>query len=86
MESRDANLEDRLQQFRDKVQSHRDMLPVVAKFAVNETERQRALALDREITERIGPPKLANKVKRAVAPLLARRWKWTFILASVATY
>ncbi len=76
MESRDANLEDRLLQFRDKLQCHRDMLPVVAKFAVNDTERQRALALDREITKHLGPPKLVNKVKRAMAPLLALRWKW----------
>ncbi len=75
MQSRDACLEARLTQFRDKVQCHRVMLPVVAKFAVNDLERQRALQLDRAITERLGPPSLLTQLKRLAAPAIAWRWK-----------
>lgn len=72
---RDACLEARMEQFRRRTLEYATILPLVARYAVNETERQRATALDRQISELFGRPAVQERLRRIAIQVLALRWK-----------
>ena len=74
MKTRDACLEARLNQLADRVRRACQLLPLVARYAVNERERGKALALDRERKDRLGPPGSAERLRRLGARLGAMLW------------
>jgi len=74
MESRDACLEARLQQLAKRVRLYSHLLPLIARRAVNDMERQRAEALDAEQIRLLGPLSLGDRLTRMSAKLLAARW------------
>ena len=49
-------------------------LPGVARFAVNDTERLRARALDREMRQQFGEPSLAERAQRLGAAAMMASW------------
>ena len=71
----DACLKTRMEQFRHRSIEYAGILPLVAKYAVNETERTRATVLDREITALFGQPTLKERLRRVAIRALAMRWK-----------
>ena len=71
---RDECLEARRRQLAERTVCYSDLLPVVARYAVNERERQRALALDRRIEREFGRPGAVRQLRRAAARGLAARW------------
>ena len=73
--SRDACLEARIEQYRCRTLEYATILPLVVKYAVNETEHQRATALARQITELFGRPAVQERLRRIAIHLLALRWK-----------
>ena len=75
MPVRDACLEARRQQLGQRLREYAAMLPVIDRFPVNDLERQRARAIDRQLPELIGPATLIDRVKRVGAVALASRWK-----------
>ncbi len=72
---RDACLELRMQQFKRRTLEYAGILPLVTKYAVNEIERSRAMALDREIVKLLGEPSMKERLRRVVILALAMRWK-----------
>jgi hypothetical protein len=74
MDVRDKLLEHRMQIMEEQTRSFSSMLPTIAKHAVNRKERDRALALDREI-KTVLPPTALEKIKRVAAKALVARWK-----------
>jgi len=72
---RDACLEARMEQFRRRTLEYATILPLVVRYAVNETERQRATALDRQISELFGRPAVQERLRRIAMQVLALRWK-----------
>jgi hypothetical protein len=72
---RDACLEFRLEELRCRTLEFAGVLPLVRKYAVNEIERQRAIALDREIADLLGKPSAKERLRRIVILALAMRWK-----------
>jgi hypothetical protein len=72
---RDACLETRMEQFRRRTLEYAGILPLVAKYAVNEIERTRATTLDREIAKLFGKPSIKERLRRVVILALAMRWK-----------
>jgi hypothetical protein len=72
---RDACLKTRMEQFRRRTIEYAGILPLVAKYAVNETERIRATVLDREIAAFFGKPTLKERLRRFAIHALAMRWK-----------
>jgi len=74
MESRDDCLETRLGQLRERARVYAQILPVIAKNPLNETERQRALALDAERKRVLDPIGIGERFVRAGARLLAAQW------------
>ncbi|MCX6992929.1 MAG: radical SAM protein [Kiritimatiellaeota bacterium] len=74
MPSRDACLEARYRQLRKRAQMYSQLLPVIARHAVNDTERQRALSLDVERRRIFGPVSAKERFVRLGAKLLAARW------------
>ena len=74
LQHRDACMEARMKQFRNRTQEYVTILPLVAKYAVNETERKRAQSLDRDIGERFGTPSLQERLRRIVIQVLALHW------------
>ncbi|MDY6989666.1 MAG: B12-binding domain-containing radical SAM protein [Thermodesulfobacteriota bacterium] len=75
LSQRDACLKTRMEQFRRRSIEYAGILPLVAKYAVNETERTRATVLDREITALFGKPTLRERLRRLTIYALAMRWK-----------
>lgn len=73
MKSRDACLEARFQQLRARAREYSQLLPVIARRAVNDTERQRALALEKERRE-LGPIGAKERFVRFGARVLAVAW------------
>jgi hypothetical protein len=71
---RDANLDARLAQFREKIGQYGLTLGAIAKFAVNDLERTRARALEVEIRRELGPLSLRGRVERTGATGLATAW------------
>ncbi|MFH0953879.1 MAG: cobalamin-dependent protein [Verrucomicrobiota bacterium] len=74
MKSRDACLEARRQQLGRRARLYSHLLPVIARRAVNEQERQRALALDAEQRRLLGPLGNTERALRLGARLLAACW------------
>jgi len=74
MASRDACLEARCRQLRERARTYAQLLPVIARHAVNDVERQRALALDAERRRIFGPVSARERLTRLGAKLLAARW------------
>ncbi|HOW96734.1 MAG TPA: radical SAM protein [Kiritimatiellia bacterium] len=74
MTSRDACLEARMQQLRRRARLYSHLLPVIERRAVNEKERRRAIALDAEQREILGPIRITERLTRLGARLLAARW------------
>ena len=72
---KDACLTVREAQLRSRVKEYSLLLPAIAKYSVNDTERQRALKLDREISMALGPLSLTDKLSRKAATALAGIWK-----------
>lgn len=72
---RDACLEVRMQQFRRRTLQYAGILPLVTRYAVNEIERARAMALDREIVKLFGEPSMKERLRRFIMLALAMRWK-----------
>ena len=73
MKSRDACIEARFQQLRERAREYSQLLPVIAGHAVNEKERQRALALEKERRE-LGPVKAKERFIRFGARALSLAW------------
>jgi hypothetical protein len=74
MKSRDACLEARARQLGRRARLYSQLLPVIARHAVNDEERRRARALDREQRRLLGPLKPTERLLRFGAQLLAARW------------
>ena len=74
MPARDACLEARYRQLRERVRTYSQLLPVIAKHAVNDAERKRALALDAERRRILGPISVKERLIRLGGRLLAARW------------
>jgi len=72
---RDACLKTRMEQFRRRTLEYTTILPLVARYAVNKTEHQRATALDRQISELFGRPAVQERLRRIAIRALALRWK-----------
>jgi hypothetical protein len=77
---RDACLEARKAQLADRVREYAVMLPVIDVFAVNDKERNRARALDRQVRSVFGPTTVADRLRRIVAVTLATSWKLRLML------
>ena len=75
LKSRDECLEARLGQLREQARVYAQLLPVIAKHPVNETERQRALALDAERKHLLGPMGVGERFVRLGAKLIAAQWR-----------
>jgi len=73
--SRNACLEARMKQFQHRTIEYSGILPLVARYAVNETERKRAIALDRKITSCFGKRVLKERLRRLAIRAVAFRWK-----------
>jgi hypothetical protein len=73
MTSRDVCLEARFQQLRERAREYSQLLPVIARHAVNEKERQRALALEKERRE-FGPIGPGERCVRLGARALSAAW------------
>jgi radical SAM superfamily enzyme YgiQ (UPF0313 family) len=76
MRGRDRGLDARLHQIESRVRRYVDLLPVIARHAVNDLERARARALDREISTIFGPTPVIGRLARLAAQALAERWNW----------
>lgn len=74
MESRDPCLEARMQQLALRVRLYSHLLPIIARRAVNDKERERALELDIEQLKLLGPLTVRDRITRLVAKALAARW------------
>ncbi|MBI5446910.1 MAG: cobalamin B12-binding domain-containing protein [Deltaproteobacteria bacterium] len=72
---RDACLDLRMRQLREQTRKWSAVLPALARGPVNDQERRRALALDRQIAEALGPPSPGTHLRRAAARVLAARWR-----------
>jgi len=70
----DACMLARLRKMERRARQYGNALPGVARFAVNDTERLRALALDREVRQQFGEPGLVDRVQRAGAAALMAKW------------
>jgi radical SAM superfamily enzyme YgiQ (UPF0313 family) len=75
LEGRDACLEQRLGQAREKARQYALMLPEVARHPVNSLERERALELQRRVVEALGAPGLRGKAQRIAVRALAAWWR-----------
>ena len=74
MASRDACLEERYRQLRERARKYSLILPVIAGHAVNEAERRKALALDVECSRLFGPAGARERLMRSAARILAAAW------------
>ncbi len=75
MPNKDACLEARTAQLRARIEEYGILLPVVSKYAVNEKERTRALALLNEIEAELGHVSAKVKAMRVAALGLAAVWR-----------
>jgi radical SAM superfamily enzyme YgiQ (UPF0313 family) len=75
MENLDPCLEKRKQQMKTRVEEYGLLLPVIAKYAVNDKERERALALQKDINSLLGPAGVKAKLMRTAALALAGIWR-----------
>jgi hypothetical protein len=75
MADRDPCLEARLADRIRRAREYGPMLAAVARYAVNDKERQRARRLEAELVETLGPWTAVERVKRAAVTALAAGWK-----------
>ena len=71
---RDACHEARLAQLVARTRQYGLVLPMVLRFAVNDRERDRARALEREIWRDLGPLTAVERVQRAAIQVSSRAW------------
>ncbi len=71
---KDACLSAREAQLKERIREYSMLLPAIARYAVNEVERKRALELDRDIRQTLGTVSVTDKVSRKAAVCLA--WFW----------
>jgi hypothetical protein len=64
-----------MQQFKRRTLEYAGILPIVTKYAVNEIERSRAMALDREIVKLLGQRSMKERLRRVIITAMAMRWK-----------
>jgi hypothetical protein len=76
VEERDACLEARLAQMRERARQYALILPVIARTAVNALERERVAALELRVRAAFGPPGLGAQALRLAARAAAARWRW----------
>jgi len=76
LERRDACLEARLVQARERVLEYAPVLPEIARRAVNDLERERVADLTRRLTAALGAPGLRERVLQLAVRVLAARWRW----------
>jgi radical SAM superfamily enzyme YgiQ (UPF0313 family) len=75
MPNRDANLEARLGQARERAVQYGLTLPAIARFAVNDLERERAHRLDGRMRSAFGPLTVRQRLERAGAVTCAAAWR-----------
>jgi len=75
MKNRDACLEHRRERLLARILGWSPMTATIARFAVNEAEREHAKALKRAIEDELGAPSLKFRLFRVAAVSLAARWK-----------
>ncbi len=71
----DHCLQKRKQQLKNRVAEYSLLLPVIAKYAVNNKERLRALTLLKEIDTLFGAPSIKTRLTRTAAMGLAGVWR-----------
>ncbi len=76
LEKRDACLEARLTQARERVEEYALILPAIGRNAVNGLERERVADLTRRLVETIGRPGLRARAVQLAIRALAARWRW----------
>jgi hypothetical protein len=76
LEHRDACLEARLNQARERAAEYALILPEIERQAVNSLERKRAEDLARRMTDALGKPGLREKALHLGVRILAARWRW----------
>ena len=76
LERRDACLEARLAQARERAAEYALILPEIERHAVNTLERERAVELARRMAEALGKPGLREKALHLGVRILAARWRW----------
>jgi len=76
VEKRDACLEARLEQARERLAEYALILPVVERHAVNQLERERVVDLTRRIAETLGKPGVKVRAIHLAIRALAARWRW----------
>jgi hypothetical protein len=74
-EDRDACLEARLAQARERLAEYALMLPTIERNAVNPLERERAVELSRQVTATLGRPGLRVRAFQLAVRALAARWR-----------
>jgi radical SAM superfamily enzyme YgiQ (UPF0313 family) len=75
IENPDRCLQVRKTQIRTRAEEYSLLLPVIAKYAVNEKERTRALSLLKEVDELFAPVSLKTRIMRSAAVGLAAAWR-----------
>jgi hypothetical protein len=75
VKDRDACLEVRLAQMRERARQYSLILPVVARTAVNALERERVEALERRVRAAFGGPGLGQQALRLAARAAAAWWR-----------
>lgn len=73
---RDACLDARLLQLRDRLRRYAGLLPVIRRYAAHSREKDHAATLEKELTVILGPPGFQNRLTRLAALVLAERWRW----------
>lgn len=76
LEHRDACLEARLAEARERTAEYALILPVIERHAVNDLERERVADLSRRVAEALGKPGLKERVLHLGIRMLAARWRW----------
>ena len=75
VEDRDACLEARLGQMRERARQYALILPVIERTAVNELERERVAALERRVRDAFGSPGPGHQALRLAARAAAAWWR-----------
>ncbi len=70
----DETLRVRAGQLRDRIQEYRPLLPTIGRYAVNALERERAAALDQDITKLLGTPTVKQRFYALAVRALAAGW------------
>jgi hypothetical protein len=73
---RDACLEARLAQARERAEEYALILPEISRGAVNALERERVARLERRIGESFGAPGVGKRLLQLAVRALAARWRW----------